>query len=151
MSQGYLPELSAKAYSLPHANAVCRELVPGAALALVTNGILTVQRGRVQKSGRRGLLPGSDHFRGAGVAKPDPRFFQAARDASRSGPEELLAWATTRSPILSGALAAGIDACWYSPGGSRRRAPGTRPPGDTGPAGDPAARVVDIHMIFILV
>jgi 2-haloacid dehalogenase len=127
VARGYLARLGSKAYPLPHADAVLRELSRGAALALVTNGLTDVQRGRVQRSGWASCFTAVIISEELGVAKPDRRFFQAALDALGLPPEELLCVGDNPVSDVGGALAAGIDACWYSPAGAPWPGPAAPP------------------------
>ena len=52
------------------------------------------------------------------MAKPDPRFFQTACDALRLPASDLLCVGDTPAADVTGARAAGIDACWYAPSGA---------------------------------
>lgn len=118
LSDEYLARLSQKAYFLPHARAVVRALSRRADLCLVTNGISLVQRGRLSLSGIAGCFSAVLISEELGVAKPDPRFFQAARDALRLPASDLLCVGDTPAADVVGARAAGIDACWYAPSGA---------------------------------
>ena len=118
LSDGYLTRLSQKAHFLPHAREVVLDLSRRADLCLVTNGISRVQRGRLGLSGIAGCFTAILISEELGVAKPDPRFFQAACDALHLPPSDLLCVGDTPAADVQGARAAGIDACWYSPSGA---------------------------------
>ncbi len=86
----------------------------GCALAVVTNGLASVQRPRLEASG---LLP---FFRcvlvseETGFVKPDPRIFlEAARRCGAKDPGRVLVIGDTPSSDLAGGAAAGFDTCWY--------------------------------------
>jgi 2-haloacid dehalogenase len=127
ISSRYLEELSRRAYFLPHAREVIEQLSRSFPLALVTNGIGMVQRGRMARSGIQ------DRFRALiiseelGIAKPDPRFFHAAVEALAVSPDKLLCVGDNPASDVEGARAAGIDACWYAPRGQTWPGP-TEPP-----------------------
>ena len=127
ISSRYLQELSARAYFLPHAKEVVEELSRSFPLALVTNGIGMVQRGRLAKSGVAGCFRAVIISEELGLAKPDPRFFQAAREAISLPANELLCIGDNPISDIEGARAAGIDACWYAPNGQRWPGPGDPP------------------------
>jgi len=118
MGDSYLERLSRKAYFLPHARDVVEALSRTCALAVVTNGFSLVQRGRMAASGIARLFSAILISEDLGVAKPDPRFFRAACDALRLAPADLLCVGDSPVTDVAGALAAGIDACWYAPGGA---------------------------------
>ena len=127
ISSRYLQELSARAYFLPHAKEVVEELSRSFPLALVTNGIGMVQRGRLEKSGVAGCFRAVIISEELGLAKPDPRFFQAAREAISLPADELLCIGDNPASDIEGARAAGIDACWYAPKGQPWPGPGDPP------------------------
>jgi len=118
LSDEYLARLAQKAYFLPHARSVVRALSRRADLCLVTNGISVVQRGRLSLSGIASCFSAVLISEELGVAKPDARFFQAACNALRLPPSDLLCVGDTPAADVMGARAAGIDACWYAPSGA---------------------------------
>ena len=118
LSDGYLTRLSQKAYFLPHAREVVLTLSRRADLCLVTNGISLVQRGRLALSGIAGCFTAILISEELGVAKPDPRFFDAACKALRLPRTDLLCVGDTPAADILGARAAGIDTCWYAPSGA---------------------------------
>ena len=62
-----------------------------------------------------------------GLAKPDPRFFKAAREAISLPSDELLCIGDNPASDIEGARAAGIDVCWYAPKGQPWPGPGDPP------------------------
>jgi 2-haloacid dehalogenase len=128
VSDAYLASLSARAYSLPHAEETVRELARGARLCLVTNGLSAVQRGRIAASGLEGCFTALLISEEAGCAKPDPRFFKAAVDALRLAPADVLCVGDNPVADITGAMNAGIDACWYARAGAVWPGPGSPPP-----------------------
>ncbi|HET6451556.1 MAG TPA: YjjG family noncanonical pyrimidine nucleotidase [Spirochaetia bacterium] len=126
-SVDYVSRLASKAHLLPGAAAVVVELARRARLGLVTNGLSTVQRGRLAASGIE------EHFAAVliseeiGMAKPDPRFFLAAAKALGLPPVRLLCVGDNPSADVAGARSAGIDACWFAPGGASWPGPGEPP------------------------
>jgi 2-haloacid dehalogenase len=106
----------------------CAELVEGAAelleelhrcyrLAIVTNGLRAVQRGRLARSRIRDQVEELIISEEIGHAKPAPEFFAAAfaRLGNPSRREVLMIGDNWSSDIV-GAAGYGIDACWYNPG-----------------------------------
>jgi 2-haloacid dehalogenase len=118
MSRQYLQRLAGKAYLLPHAREVLEWLAPRAPLCLVTNGLSPVQRGRLAKAGVTGLFRVLLISEEIGISKPDPAFFHRAAAELGLQPPELLCVGDNPSTDVRGALCAGIDACWFSPGGA---------------------------------
>ena len=101
---------------------------PGRArLCLVTNGLSRVQRGRLAVSGFAGSFTAILISEELGLAKPDPRFFTAAADALGLSADSLLCIGDNPAADIAGARGAGIDACWYAPGGNPWPGPGEPP------------------------
>ncbi len=123
----YTTRLSGKAHLLPGAAAVVAELARRARLCLVTNGLSVVQRGRLARSGIAGHFTAVLISEELGIAKPDPRFFRAAAEALDLDPAFLLCVGDNPAADVAGALAAGIDACWFAPAGGPWPGPGAPP------------------------
>jgi 2-haloacid dehalogenase len=106
----------------------CSELVEGAAaalaalhkayrLAILTNGLTVVQRGRLARSVIRHHISDIIISEEIGAAKPAKAFFDTAfaRLGNPSKREALMigdGWVSD----IQGAVQYGIDACWYNPG-----------------------------------
>ena len=127
LSIEYLARLSRKAYFLPYARGVVRALSRRAPLCLVTNGISMVQRGRLALSGIAGCFSAVLISEELGMAKPDVRFFQAACEALRLPPSDLLCIGDSPVADVMGARGAGIDSCWYAPSGASWPGPAEGP------------------------
>ena len=95
---------------------VCRRLSRDYRLFIITNGLAYAQRNRIGKSEVNGIFEDLFISEEIGYAKPDPRFFDAVcdriGDADRS---HYLVIGDTISSDISGAVASGIDSCWYNP------------------------------------
>jgi len=105
----------------------CSELVPDAArvlealhrefrIAILTNGLTVVQRGRLARSAIRHYISHLIISEEIGAAKPAKEFFDSAfvRLGQPSKREVLMigdGWASD----ITGAVQYGIDACWYNP------------------------------------
>jgi len=112
----------------------CSELVEDAAavlgalhrkyrIAILTNGLTVVQRGRLARSVIRHHISDIIISEEIGAAKPAREFFDTAfaRLGHPSKREVLMigdGWASD----IQGAVAYGIDACWYNPGRKPRPA-----------------------------
>jgi 2-haloacid dehalogenase len=127
LSAAYLSALSGKAFFLPHAREVLEELSRRATLCLITNGLTTVQRGRIRTSGMGRFFSAILISEELGIAKPDPRFFHQAAEAAGLPCSELLCVGDNPSADIGGARAAGIEGCWYNPGGAAWPGPGDPP------------------------
>jgi YjjG family noncanonical pyrimidine nucleotidase len=117
MSRSYLQRLAGKAYLLPHALEVLQWLSERVPLCLVTNGLSPVQRGRLAGAGITGLFAAILISEEIGISKPDPAFFLRAAAQLGLQPSEVLCVGDNPATDVQGALAAGIDACWYCPDG----------------------------------
>jgi 2-haloacid dehalogenase len=124
---GYVTRLSEKAHLLPRAAETVLELARRASLCLVTNGLSRVQRGRLARSGFAGSFTAVLISEELGLAKPDPRFFQAAGTALGLPAARLLCVGDNPEADIGGARGAGIDACWFAPGGGAWPGPGDPP------------------------
>ena len=124
---GYTTRLAGKAHLLPDAAQVVAELARRARLCLVTNGLSVVQRGRLAHSEISGHFTAVLISEELGFAKPDPRFFHAAAEALGLEPGSLLCVGDNPGADIAGARAAGIDACWFAPGGGPWPGPGAAP------------------------
>ncbi len=113
LSEGYVGRLAALAWMLPHAREALEELASrGLPLALVTNGIPAVQRGRLARSGLSGLFRAVLISGEIGIMKPDPRFFIMAAEALGLERSELLCVGDSPTSDIRGAQAAGMASCW---------------------------------------
>jgi 2-haloacid dehalogenase len=123
----YIGRLSQKAHVLDGAVDTVRELARRARLALVTNGLSRVQRGRLAHSGIAGSFAAILISEEMGLSKPDARFFQAASESLEIPPAGLLCVGDNPAADVAGAQGAGIDACWYAPAGDPWPGPGEPP------------------------
>jgi HAD superfamily hydrolase (TIGR01549 family) len=94
-----------------------RKLAEEYPLALVTNGIATVQNKRFAAS------PISRYFSSiviseeVGIAKPDPRIFQPALAKLGVEAADVLYVGDSVTSDMAAARNAGMDFCWLNPGG----------------------------------
>jgi 2-haloacid dehalogenase len=108
--------------------AKCSELMEGAAevlqelrskysMAILTNGLQVVQRGRLARSAIRQHIAEMIISEEIGYSKPAKEFFDTAlaRLGDPSRREVLMIGDGWNSDIL-GAIQSGLDACWYNPG-----------------------------------
>ncbi len=122
----YLEALSGQSMLLTGALAAVRALAKAYPLALVTNGIASVQRRRFAAS------PVTAYFRAvviseeAGFAKPDPRIFEPALRATGTAADEVLFAGDSVTSDMAAARNAGMDFCWINPG--EAAAPDGHPP-----------------------
>jgi 2-haloacid dehalogenase len=108
--------------------AKCSELVDGAAavlaalhahykIAILTNGLTVVQRGRLARSVIRHHISDIIISEEIGAAKPAKAFFDTAFARLGQPPKrEVLMIGDGWASDIQGAVQYGIDACWYNPG-----------------------------------
>jgi YjjG family noncanonical pyrimidine nucleotidase len=112
----YLKQLETFAFLLDDADMVLAELHKSCALYIVTNGIASVQRGRLARSGLLPYISGIFISEEIGFSKPHRYFFENVfaqmGDVTR---RQILLVGDSLSADISGGHAAGIDTCWYNP------------------------------------
>lgn len=89
-----------------------------AVLALITNGLGPVQRARVERLGIGGFFDAVVISGEVGVSKPDPRIFDIVFDELGDDRRDAaIIVGDSLSSDMAGGINAGIDTCWYNPGG----------------------------------
>jgi putative hydrolase of the HAD superfamily len=115
VGQLYIEALSEKGYLLAHAHAVLQVLSSEVPLLLLSNGIASVQRRRIDRSGIemyfKDILISSE----VGIAKPDPMIFGLAVEKLNHRKVDILCVGDSPSSDIRGGWNAGIDTCWYAP------------------------------------
>jgi 2-haloacid dehalogenase len=106
---------------------LCTDLIDGAydvlqtlhkscKLAIITNGLQSVQRSRLAHSTIRDFISEIIISEEIGIAKPDAAYFEAA--FARTGypaQREVLVIGDSLTSDIRGAVDYGIDTCWYNP------------------------------------
>lgn len=124
-SDEYLRQLGRGTYLIPGAEALLAELDGRFKLLLITNGIPEVQRSRIAGSTIKRYFPQLIISGEVGVAKPDPKIFDAAfANMDWPAKETVLMIGDSLSSDIRGGQNYGIDTCWYNPNG---RTPGHKP------------------------
>ena len=123
LSAAYLECLANCSELLEDAGAVLGALRRKYQMAILTNGLKEVQRGRLSRSAIRPHISHIIISEEVGAAKPAKQFFDKAfaRIGHPSKHEVLMigdGWASD----IQGAVHYGIDACWYNPGRKPRPA-----------------------------
>jgi 2-haloacid dehalogenase len=107
--------------------AACSELIEGASevlqvlhkeyrIAILTNGLQVVQRGRLARSAIRDHIADIIISEEIGFAKPAKEFFDIAMARLGNPPKrEVLMIGDGWNSDIQGAARYGIDACWYNP------------------------------------
>lgn len=116
LSANYLECLAARSELIEGATEVLKALHGKYRIAILTNGLQVVQRGRLARSVIRDHIADTIISEEIGFAKPAREFFDVAlaRLGNPSVREVLMigdGWASD----IQGAVQYGIDACWYNP------------------------------------
>jgi 2-haloacid dehalogenase len=127
IGEQYIEALSEKGYLLAHALPVLKEMSSRVPLLLLSNGIASVQRRRIDRSGIGVYFKDVLISEEVGLAKPDPAIFTLAIEKLQRSKEEILCVGDSPSSDIRGARNAGLDTCWVAPAGAEY------PAGEPGP------------------
>lgn len=109
----YVQHLSEQTDLLPGAQELVEMLADRYRMVIVTNGLKEVQRPRMQKSSLSPFFEDVIISGELGVAKPDPRFFDAAfARMGQPSREHVLMVGDSLSADMQGGLQYGLDTCW---------------------------------------
>jgi YjjG family noncanonical pyrimidine nucleotidase len=112
----YIKQLEKSAFLLDDAEMILSELHKNCALYIVTNGIASVQRGRLSHSGLLPYISGIFISEEIGFSKPHRYFFENVFAQIGDIPRgSILLVGDSLSADISGGHASGIDTCWYNP------------------------------------
>lgn len=118
MSSTYVEQLSICSELIDGAYEVLQAFYEKSQLAIVTNGLQAVQRGRLENSPIKGFISELIISEEVQAAKPQAAFFEAAfarcKYPARS---EVLIVGDSLTSDIQGGLDYGIDTCWYNPAG----------------------------------
>ena len=119
-NRDYLTALGAGVYPLPHAEAVCRELVRrGHKLYIVTNAVAAVQRSRLAGSAIAPYITGAFISEEAGASKPSAAYFDYVFSRIDGiTRDNCLLVGDSLSSDIRGANNYGLPCCWYNPKGA---------------------------------
>lgn len=109
--------LGRQAIPLPHAEETVRAIAERLPVVLLTNGITVIQRQRLANARISQWVSDVIISQEVGLSKPDPRIFELAL-GGLDRREALMIGDGLRSDV-QGANHAGVDVCWYNPGGKR--------------------------------
>ena len=123
LSAAYLECLANCSELLEDAGAVLGALRRKYQIAILTNGLKEVQRGRLSRSAVRPHISHIIISEEVGSAKPAKEFFdQAFARLGHPSKREVLMIGDGWASDIQGAVKYGIDACWYNPGRKPRPA-----------------------------
>jgi len=121
MSSVYVEQLAICAELTEGAYEVLQALHKTSRIAIVTNGLQSVQRSRLARSRIRNFIAELVISEEVGAAKPQAAFFDAAfarlGNPSRS---DVLIIGDSLSSDMQGGAAYGLDTCWYNPAAEHR-------------------------------
>lgn len=116
MSQGYVAALGRQSFLFEGAFELCERLSREYSLYIVTNGIASVQHGRIDSSRLSSLLKKLYISEELGFSKPDVRFFDAViSDISDPDRTKYLVIGDSLTSDITGAVASSLDSCWFNP------------------------------------
>lgn len=116
MKDLYEEELSKRGELIPGAWDLLEELSKSYPLALASNGILSIQRGRFRASGIRPFFKEIIVSEETGFEKPHKGFFDfMMRKIGQSDPKKILFIGDGLNSDMLGALNYGLISCWYNP------------------------------------
>jgi len=126
-SDVYLNLLAENVHLIDGAREICEFLARKGELAIITNGMDTVQRRRLENSGLAPHISFMAVSEECGFAKPDRRFFEyTCQRAKNFSPSATLMIGDRVEADIDGAHDFGLDACWFNPGALKstaKRAP----------------------------
>lgn len=116
-SATYLDNLASAAQLMEGAQEVLASLRDRCRFAIITNGLQTVQRGRLARAAIRDDIAALIISEEVGSAKPAAGIFDAAFAAmGQPAQSEVLMIGDSLTSDMQGACDYGIDACWFNPG-----------------------------------
>lgn len=124
LSDAYEACLATHAEPMPGAQALLEALHGRMKIALVTNGISRIQRGRLRASSFAPLLDAVIISEELGVSKPDPAMVDAALSAlGCPARDQAVLLGDSLTADIAAARAAGIDSIWLAPPGQESPLP----------------------------
>ena len=115
----YLADLATHAILIDGARELCERLSKRAKLYIITNGIKTVQTGRMKRSGIEEYIEKCFISEDVGYEKPDIRFFDhVSKSIENFDKSRALVIGDSLTSDIAGGNNFGIDTCWYNPRGS---------------------------------
>jgi 2-haloacid dehalogenase len=118
VSTFYLETLSGQSQLLPGALDMVQELAKRFPLALITNGIASVQNKRFAASPITAYFQSIVISEEVGIAKPDPRIFAPALQKLGVKAADVLYVGDSVTSDMAAARNAGMDFCWFNPSGA---------------------------------
>ena len=121
MGSVYVEQLSICSELIDGAYDVLQTLYEKSQIAIVTNGLQAVQRGRLEYSSIKPFVRELIISEEIGAAKPGAAFFDTAFDRCGSpSKQDVLIIGDSLTSDIRGGLDYGIDTCWFNPSGETR-------------------------------
>jgi len=118
MNKSYIENLSRCGFLLEGAYDVCEKLSSLCRLFIITNGLLKVQTGRFADCPISRFFEKIFISEQLGFNKPKKQYFDAVADAIPGyDPARVLVVGDSLSSDIQGGINAGLDVCWFNPGG----------------------------------
>lgn len=111
----YLNSLPKNFFLIDGAYDLCRQLSESFELVIVTNGIESVQKERLARSGLEGFISFMIVSEECGYHKPDRRIFDHTLQRANALAHKTLMIGDRVETDVLGAHNAEIDSCWYNP------------------------------------
>ena len=112
----YVETLGKQACLVDGAEELCKALAGRYKMYLVTNGIGRIQRSRFGKSALKPYFDGIFISEEMGTAKPEKAYFDhVLREIGSPEREKCLVIGDSLTSDCDGAIASGLDICWYNP------------------------------------
>lgn len=104
--------------------AVCRSLKGKVSQYVITNGVASTQRNKLEISGLADVMDGIFISEEVGADKPDPGFFDICLERiPEKDREKILVAGDSLSSDIKGGIKAGLRTCWYRPEGKVNNTP----------------------------
>ena len=123
VAKAYVENLAVGHWFLPGAEEAVRRLSKKYRLFLASNGMESVQRGRMTSAGLYPYFEQSFVSEEMGVSKPSKAYFDAAFARIEGfDPARAMMVGDSLTSDIRGGINAGIRTCWVNPGSKKRRA-----------------------------
>lgn len=115
-SKAYLELLPEHVYLIDQALQTCEDLASTKTVSIITNGIKSVQRRRLEKSGLHKHISFTVTSEDCGHAKPNKAFFDYTLTKADKIPlNRILVVGDRLKTDIAGANLYGLDSCWFNP------------------------------------
>ena len=118
VNRDYIEALGQGGYALPGAVELCQALFPYRPLYIVTNGLLSSQKSRMERSPLKPYIQKMYVSEEVGYRKPQKEFFDAVlADIGVLDRNRVILLGDSLTSDMAGGRNAAIQTCWYNPAG----------------------------------